>query len=105
MRLELLEAQEQMVFAESSRPRFPSTGTTPAEESMMAFLQTSLCLGHQRAFADVKSAFTQSLPLQRESLQSTKFDERKHNVAQILTEVNDFIVSAKSRTGTLSRKC
>ena len=129
--------------------RLVTFSPTPAGESMMAFLQTSLCLGHRRAFADVKSAFTQSLPLQREAgpiftepcpglpvpqdsiievlvpiyglddapmawrntvvqhlvklgyernviepCWYAKYDQHKRNVAQILIEVDDFIVSA-----------
>ncbi|OLQ04125.1 hypothetical protein AK812_SmicGene12846 [Symbiodinium microadriaticum] len=49
----------------------PDTGSlvtyapTPASESLQLFLQASINLKHVRAFADVKSAFTQSLPLKR----------------------------------------
>ena len=135
----------------------PDTGSlvtyapTPASESLMLFLQASMNLGHARAFADVKAAFTQSLPIRRprgpifaepcEGLQLpvgaiieilvpvyglddapaawretvsqylveeakfvrnlvepcwfSKFDERtKECTAQVLVEVDDFIVSA-----------
>ncbi|CAE7735919.1 unnamed protein product [Symbiodinium sp. CCMP2592] len=49
----------------------PDTGSlvtyspTPASESLMLFLQASINLQHVRAFADVKAAFTQSLPIRR----------------------------------------
>ena len=49
----------------------PDTGSlvtyapTPASESLQLFLQASINLRHVRAYADVKAAFTQSLPLKR----------------------------------------
>ncbi|CAE7545245.1 unnamed protein product [Symbiodinium sp. CCMP2592] len=105
---------------------------TPATESIMAFLQVGLKLGHTFSFTDVKNAF---LPVGQvpvyglddapaawrntvtrflteegfvrnliEPCWWSRFDEHKRNEAQVLIEVDDFIVSCAPQVKSDLRK-
>ena len=76
-------------------------GPTPATESILAFLQTGLNPRHRSSFSDVRNAVCQSDkprraggPIVARPCWWTRFNDRGVNEAQVLIEMDDFIISA-----------